>query len=661
MSRQAALALVVGACLAAPAAGAGLEITPILRPSLDGFEPPVAALLTERLERLEELLASPEATAERAAAELGRLGKLYLVYSLPEAAESCFVNAARLAPGEFEWTYLLGTVRQERRDLEGARSALLAARELAPEAPAVGLRLAQLEFELGDLAAAEELYLGVLEAPGFAAAASYGLGRIAAARGDLPLAIERFERALADQPEASQVRYQLGIALRRTGDLERAREQLADRGSGQLSFPDPVLEGLGEGAPGVEVYLSAGRVARTQGDFETAIAAFRKVVEAQPDEPDHRAVLGATLLESGRVEESVAVYRETLARHPGDAAALYNLALGLVELGEVEEAKAHLQRLVELVPDHVDGRVNLATLCEQSGDLARAEALLAEAIALDPYQPGLRVHRASVLTSIGRATEARRDLRAVLDEDPGNAEALVVLGAANEALGSPGDALAAWQAVLELGAGAETEARARFFLGRSYLQRGQPAAAVDHLRAAAAVLPDSSQLRLLLAGALGAVRDFDGAVAQYSAVLERDPADENASFGKAISLLLAGREAEARAHLERSLEAAPASLPLRHLLARLLATAVEPSVRDGARALELAREVFERAQTLTHAETLAMAHAELGQFDAALEWQGRIIELARAGGQSARLPELEARRTQFERREPVRAPWREGH
>ncbi len=455
------------------------------------------------------------------------------------------------------------------------------------------------------------------------------------------------------------MRYQLGSAYRRAGDVDRARELLAGRGAGQLSFPDPILQGLGEGAAGVEVYLSTGRKARQAGDFETAIAAFGKAAEAEPDEPDHRRVLAATLLEAGRVEESVAVYRHSLELDPDDVGALYNLAIGLIEMGEPDEARSHLGRLVELAPDHVDGRVNLATLLEESGELATAERLLGEAIALDPYQLGPRIHRASILTSLGRAPEARRDLRALLEEDPDNAEALVVLGAANEALGSPGDAVAAWQRVLEVGADAETEARARFFLGRTYLQQGRPEAAVEQLAAAAAVLPGSAQLHLLLAGARGALGDFDGAVAAYGAVLESDPANENARFGKAISLLLGGREAEARSHLEQSLGALPASLPLKHLLARLLATAVEPSVRDGAAALRLAREVFEQAQTLTHAETLAMAYAELGQFDAASEWQGRIIELARAGGRSAELAELEARRAQFERHEPVRAPWRD--
>ncbi len=653
-------ALSTAATVASAATAGGTELVPVLRPSLDGFEAEVATLLTERLQQLEELLAAPDVAAAVAAEELGSLGSLYLAYSLPEAAESCLVNAARLAPAEFRWAYMLGTVRQERGDLEAARSNLKAAHDLDPEDRAVVLRLAQIEFELGALDASESLFRDVLEAPGFGAAVHYGLGRIAAARADLPVAIGHFEAALAAQPTASQVRYQLGIAYRRSGDVERAREQLASRGDGQLSFPDPVLEGLGQDALGVEVFLTTGRKARHAGDFDTAIAAFLQAIESDPENVEHRTVLGATLLEVGRFDEAVQIYSDALRMDPDSPAVLYNLAVGLIELARSGEAAAHLRRLLELAPDHVDGRVNLATLSEQAGELSNAEALLAEAIELDPYDIDLRVHRASVLISLGRAAEARGELRRVLDEDPGSAEALVVLGAANEALGSTGDAVAAWERALGLETDEETEARARYFLGRAQLQAGRPELAAEHLRAALSSLPESVQLRQLLAGALGAQGDFDGAAEQYGAVLAVDPADQNARFGRAISLLLAGRERDARDALEGWLTLSAEGVPLKHLLARLLATALDPELRDGARALRLAEEVFQAAPRLDHAETLAMAYAEIGRFDEALSWQQRIIERARASGETARIGQLEARRAQFERREAVRAPWSEG-
>ncbi|MEE8138605.1 MAG: hypothetical protein V3T81_07020 [Thermoanaerobaculia bacterium] len=138
------------------------------------------------------------------------------------------------------------------------------------------------------------------------------------------------------------------------------------------------------------------------------------------------------------------------------------------------------------------------------------------------------------------------------------------------------------------------------------------------------------------------------------------PRDEGAHFGRGISLLLAGRYPEARSRLEASVTALPEKLPFKHALARPLATRLEAGVRDGARAPALAREVFSGQQNLELADTVAMAHAELGRFEEAAQWQRRIIEQAEASGRSELLPRLRERLALYQRHEPCRAPWLRG-
>ena len=60
--------------------------------------------------------------------------------------------------------------------------------------------------------------------------------------------------------------------------------------------------------------------------------------------------------------------------------------------------------------------------------------------------------------------------------------------------------------------------------------------------------------------------------------------------------------------------------------------------------------------TLDHAETLAMAFAELGRFDEARSWQEQVVQEATRRSD----PHLELRRSRLEtyrRNEPVRSPW----
>lgn len=88
----------------------------------------------------------------------------------------------------------------------------------------------------------------------------------------------------------------------------------------------------------------------------------------------------------------------------------------------------------------------------------------------------------------------------------------------------------------------------------------------------------------------------------------------------------------------------------------ILATAPEPRIRDGARALSLASRAVELTgrQDVVSLDTLAAAHAELRQFDAAVTAAREALALAQAKGDSAMLPELQQRLESYLARRPFR-------
>ena len=93
-------------------------------------------------------------------------------------------------------------------------------------------------------------------------------------------------------------------------------------------------------------------------------------------------------------------------------------------------------------------------------------------------------------------------------------------------------------------------------------------------------------------------------------------------------------------------------------MARLLATVPDESVRDGDRALVLAKEVFGLAVNADHAETLAMAWAELGDFDTAIQWQERALELLSEGGDPGQASAARLRLEQYQNGQACREPWK---
>jgi tetratricopeptide (TPR) repeat protein len=63
-------------------------------------------------------------------------------------------------------------------------------------------------------------------------------------------------------------------------------------------------------------------------------------------------------------------------------------------------------------------------------------------------------------------------------------------------------------------------------------------------------------------------------------------------------------------------------------LAMLLASCPDAKIRDGKKALEAAQKAFALAKGPNELATLAAAHAELGEFDKAVEWQTKAIDAA---------------------------------
>ena len=89
-----------------------------------------------------------------------------------------------------------------------------------------------------------------------------------------------------------------------------------------------------------------------------------------------------------------------------------------------------------------------------------------------------------------------------------------------------------------------------------------------------------------------------------------------------------------------------------HALARLLAASPDPSLRDGARALELAEQAIAEP-TLQRAETLAMSYAAAGRFDEAVQVQRDLIDQAKSR-RLAVLPELNRQLQPFFKRYEIK-------
>src|SRR5262249_12282222 len=124
---------------------------------------------------------------------------------------------------------------------------------------------------------------------------------------------------------------------------------------------------------------------------------------------------------------------------------------------------------------------------------------------------------------------------------------------------------------------------------------------------------------------------YDDAITDYTRSIELDPT-YNVPWHMRGKCWEAKKEyARALADYEKAAQLAgkePDYAGYHTAVALLRAACPDEKVRDGKKALEAAQKAYELAKGPNELAALAAAHAELGEFDKAVEWQTKAIEVA---------------------------------
>lgn len=575
---------------------------------------------------LDEVLADAATTVDELAESYGLLGQLYYVYEFEDLSELAFRNAQILQPEDYRWRYYLAVLARLAGRWQEAEETLTHVLEMRPEDLSTLIRLGEAQLELGQLDEAQRTYEQVIQVAPYVAAGYAGRGRVAYARGDYEQAIADLNRALELQPEATSLHHRLGMAYRQAGQIEDARSHLSQNTGVYLDFPDPLIQEAASLLQSTQVYFNTGIIEVRQGNFDEAVRLFQLALEEQPD----------------------------------DALAAYNLGLALLKKGARQEGIDWLARSVEMDPDFRNGHFNLAMMLAEDGKWPQVVEHLRQAHRIDPEDRIAHLELATALTRVGREDEAITELRDLLELHPRDPEALLNLGVLLAGADRQREAIEVLQRLTEVGGDPQVQGAAHGELGRLFEEQGATAAALAEYEAAVELAPGSVQTQAALAAALGRTGRFAEAAEHYAALVTLAPERVDGHFGRAMALMLAGLDGQAAAALEQALELHPQNVAIAHALARLLATSVDPTVRDGDRAVGIAEAVFDTDRTLEHGETLAMALAETGRFADAQQLQAQVVTEAERRGDRNVAARARQRLEGYQRGEPCRAPWKDG-
>jgi serine/threonine-protein kinase len=123
--------------------------------------------------------------------------------------------------------------------------------------------------------------------------------------------------------------------------------------------------------------------------------------------------------------------------------------------------------------------------------------------------------------------------------------------------------------------------------------------------------------------------DYEKALADYTKALELDPDIEMVNYRRGQVRAGLKKYSEAREDFSTALRRTPDYPNLLNSLAWLMATCPDADHRDGAKALEYAWKAHEKSggKDPEILETLAASFAEARQFDDAIQWQKKALQL----------------------------------
>ncbi|SMF08860.1 Tetratricopeptide repeat-containing protein [Tistlia consotensis] len=218
-----------------------------------------------------------------------------------------------------------------------------------------------------------------------------------------------------------------------------------------------------------------------QGRLREAEILYRRVLLADPQQPDALALLGGLLAERQRGTEGNLLIRQALAGRPGDPA--LHVALGRSEMkaGDLGAAEACYRAALQFNAAHEEGVLTLAGMLLDQGRVEEAERVLRGALSHESDGPAVLRLLAQVCERLGKAEEAELLYERVHDADPEDLAVLLALGRLRLADGRPGAALEAFHGAVLLDDGA---AEVHEGLGRCLVGLGRAEEAVAEFRAA---------------------------------------------------------------------------------------------------------------------------------------------------------------------------------
>jgi predicted O-linked N-acetylglucosamine transferase (SPINDLY family) len=205
-------------------------------------------------------------------------------------------------------------------------------------------------------------------------------------------------------------------------DVLRRLTELYQKGAMQdlINAAQPLLLQFPNSTP-VLTYLGIANL--STGKFNQARAAFERVTQISPNDPDAHNNLGIALNELGQREDAIAVFKHVLSLSPNYVGAYNNMGNALRALGRVSLAVECFNKALAIRPNYPEAYNNLGNALRDGGRTEDAIAAYQQALGLRPAYADALNNLAGALADLRRRDEAIECYTRALAINPNHATA----------------------------------------------------------------------------------------------------------------------------------------------------------------------------------------------------------------------------------------------
>lgn len=595
--------------------------------------------LQEALACQAERIMYPQLIADRQEAALG-------VPSKVDAFLRKYVLDAEVRVNPAAVSHALGLAAMEERRFEDALTAFNSVIEQCDRSASAYIHRAEV---LGFLNRKEEALSDLAIAIGLGDESAYRTrGRFLAELKRSEEALESLSTFISKRPEDERAYEDRGLEYLRVKQFAKAREDF--RKAIELNSSNYTF------------VFDLGNSYFQEGNYDEAIDYFTRTIDAERKlggrVVENSVTFRALILRSfawqlkNRPEKQVEDLSALIAIAPRQVNYYDSRVKAYERLNQYDKAADDYTRLIELQPENADYLFKRGNARRLTGKNAEAIADYKQFLKKNPKGIGAYYYLGEIHRAQGELDLALADYDAFLKVSPDGDTVLYSRALAWKTKGDNDKALADFDGAIRVNAKESV-----YFLERGQVlaTKGEYDKAIIDFDQALRLSPRSAAAFVHRGRVWSSKKDYDKAIADYDQCIALSPQDAYAFYLRGYARNGQKEFVQGVADLRESIRLDPEYANSRNSLAWLQATCVDAQFRNGREAVEHALKAcgLSQEKNSDHLGTLAAAYAEAGDFDQAIRWETKAIEVNSTGFDKAAAQE---RMKLYQQKQPYRQP-----